>query len=151
MTTANFYWVLTKKFLFNGVGGLTLVGGVYNGRNFSRQRGYEQIFGLWGAGLPLQSSPSVSTPFSCKTSIASSLSCQLEAFNWKPSNVTQAFSPKFPFATLQSQPVCCKLLLATIQPQPFIHKLLEVFSCNSLVSSLHSQSFIPNFSVPSSF
>ena len=31
-------------------------------------------------------------------------------------------SPKFSFATLQSQTVCCNLLLATIQPQSFIDK-----------------------------
>ena len=99
--------------------------------------------------------PLVPTPFSCKTSFATGLSCKLQTFSWKPSNVTpqsQAFSCKFSFATLQSQPLCCNLLLVTIQPQPFIYKLLEVFICIPSVSPLHFQSFsAPNFSVPSRF
>ena len=92
----------------------------------------------------IKSYPSVPTPFSCKLSIATSLSCQSQAFIWKPLNVTpqsQAFSPKFSFATLQWQPVCCNFLFATFRPQPFIHKSLEVFNCNPSVSTLHSQSF----------
>ena len=58
--------------------------------------------------------PSVLIPFSCKTSIATTLFRQPQAISWKPSNVTpqsQTFSPKFSFETLQSQPVCCNLLL----------------------------------------